>query len=311
MTWIVVALAAYLLLAIANLLDKFLVANVLKNSKAYAFIACLLGAIVFLAAPWFLHWPGWPLFLFNLLNGFIFAIALWFLYEALRRGEVAQILVLIGGTTPIFSLIFSILFFKEHFTANQWLGISFLLLGVFIIAFLPVARSFSARVFKKLRLFQEEKSGGILIALLSALAYSLYFIGTKQAYAYQSFPSAFIWTRLGAALFVLFFLVKRTNRRAIIALFHKSSPNKNKLLVVTNQILGSIGFILQNYAVFLGSVVLVNSLQGAQYAFLLIIGAILALLKPKLLKETFSWRIIIQKTMAVMAIVIGLYFIAF
>jgi drug/metabolite transporter (DMT)-like permease len=311
MSWIAVALIAYLLLAIANLLDKFLVANVLKNSRAYAFIACLLGSVIFLAAPWFLHWPGWPLFLFNLLNGFIFAIALWSLYEALRRGEVAQILVLIGGTTPIFSLIFSLVFFKEHFTNNQWLGILALLVGVFIIAFLPVARSFSARVFKKLRLTQEEKRGGIWIALLSAFAYSLYFIGTKQAYGYQPFFSAFIWTRLGAAIFVLFFLIKRTDRQAIIALFHKSSPNKNKFLVIFNQVMGSIGFVLQNYAIFLGSVVLVNSLQGAQYAFLLIIGAILALMKPKLLKETFSWRIIIQKTAAVVVIIVGLYFIAF
>jgi hypothetical protein len=73
--------------------------------------------------------------------------------------------------------------------------------------------------------------------------------------------------------------------------------------------MGSTGFILQNYAVFLGSVVLVNALQGVQYAFLLIISTGLALFAPKLLKENFSWRITIQKAAAVLVIVLGFYFV--
>lgn len=311
MNWIAVALSAYLLLAVANLLDKFLVDNVLKNSKAYAFAACLLGAIVFLASPWFLHWPGWPLFVFNIVNGFIFAFALWMLYEALRRGEVARILVFIGGVTPIFSLLFSLLFFKEHFTVSQWLGMLFILIGVVIIIFLPTANSCLARVSKKLKFVQNFKPGGLGIALLSALAYSVYFLSTKQAYSFQPFVSAFIWTRLGAALFVLIFLIKRADRQAIRAFWRKSSPNKNKLLVIFNQVLGASGFILQNYAIYLGSVVLVNALQGAQYAFLLVISAVLALGASRLLKETFSWKILLQKIAAVIAVVAGLYFITF
>ncbi len=310
MSWIVVAISAYLLLAVANLLDKFLVDNVLKNSKAYAFIACVLGIVVFLAAPWFLEWPGLTLFFINLVVGFIFAVALWLLYEALRRGEASRIIVFIGGITPVFSIILSIVFFKEHFTINQWAGIITLLVGVFIIALLPQSRSFMARFFDKLKLVQEVKSGGLFIAFLSALAYALYFVGSKYTYIDQPFASAFMWARLGAGLFVLLFLIKKVNRRAIINNFRKSSPNKNKFLVIFNQGLGSTGFILQNYAVFLGSVALVNALQGVQYAFLLIIGAVLAILSPRLLKESFSWRIILQKIIAVMIIGLGLYFIA-
>ncbi|MFA7087876.1 MAG: EamA family transporter [Patescibacteria group bacterium] len=310
MSWIPVALSAYLLLAIANLLDKFLVDNVIKNSRAYAFVACILGSIIFLVAPWFLEWPGWAYFGINLLNGSIFAIALWMLYEALRRGEASRILVFIGGITPVFSLFFSTLFFKEQFNYSQWLGIGALLVGVFIIAFLPTERSFLSRILQKLKFVQSEKTGGLWIALFSAFAYSVYFLGTKYAYAGQeSFVSAFIWTRLGASLFVLLFLFNKKNRQAIAKLFTKSSPNNNKFLVIFNQGLGSIGFILQNYAVFLGSVVLVNALQGVQYAFLLVISAVLALMAPKLLKETFSFRIIIQKTAAVLVIALGFYFI--
>ena len=309
MSWVAVALSAYFLLAIANLLDKFLVDNVIKNSRAYAFIACLLGALVFLAAPWFLHWPGLGLFLFNILIGIIFALALWMLYESLRRGEASRVLVFIGGTTPVFSILFSILFFKETYSYSQWAGIIALLVGIFIIAFLPAKRSFLARVSLKLGLAGKAGSGGLLAALISALAYSLYFILSKQAYLSQPFFSAFIWTRLGAAFFVLFFLLKRSDRLAIRGLFRRSSPKRNQWLVVFNQGLGSAGFILQNYAIFLGSVALVNALQGAQYAFLLVISAGLAAIRPKLLKESFSWRIVLQKLVAVIVIGFGLYFI--
>lgn len=310
MSWVLVAVSAYLLLAVANLIDKFLVDNVLKSSKAYAFIACFLGMIIFLISPWFLEWPGWNLLVFNIIVGFVFALALWLLYEALRRGEAARILVFVGGVTPVFSIILSLLFFKERFSSEQWLGIIFLLVGVFIIAFLPQSRNYLARIFSKLKLVPTPGSGGLLIALLCALAYSLYFVGTKYAYGEQPFLSAFIWNRLGAAIFVLFFLIKKSDRREISSSFRGGSTGRKKYLVLFNQLIGSIGFILQSYAIFLGSVALVNALQGVQYAFLLIISAGLALLSPKLLKETFSWRVISQKSIAVIFIALGLYFIA-
>lgn len=309
MSWIAVALAAYFLLALVNLLDKFLVDQVIKNSRAYAFIACTMGLAAFAAAPWFLAWPGWPLFGFNLLNGGIFVLAIWLLYEALHRGEASRVLVVVGGLTPIFSLIFSIWFFKEQLAPHEWFGFGLLLSGLLIIIFLPVHRSYLARILHKFNL-ATAGVGNLSPAILSALAYSLYFISTKQAYASQPFVSAFIWTRLGAALFVLLFLIRRVDRQAIANLWQPTRPGHHKYLIVVNQIAGSLGFILQNYAIFLGSVVLVNALQGVQYAFLLIISTGLALAAPRLLKETFSWRILLQKSAAVAVIAAGLYFIA-
>lgn len=309
MSWFGVAIAAYLLLAIVNLLDKFLVDRVLRNSRAYAFAACLLGLGVFLLAPLYLEWPGGRIFALNLLNGAIFAIALWMLYEALRRGEASRILVVIGGLTPLLSLLLAVSILGESYSPPQLVGLGLILAGVFLIAFLPTPRSYIARIWRRVG-FQDEASHGFLLAFLAALAYALYFFGTKQAYAHQPFLSAFIWTRLGAALFVLLFLIRREDRLEIRRLLGSSSGQKGRVLVVFNQLAGSLGFILQNYAIFLGSVVLVNALQGVQYAFLLIISAGLAAVAPRLLKEDFSWRRTLQKTAAVMSIAAGLYFLA-
>jgi len=309
MSWIAVALLAYLLLAVANLFDKFLVDNVLTSSKAYAFIACLLGSLVILGAPWFLEWPGFYWLTIDLLSGGIFAVALWLLYEALRRGEAAQTLVFVGGLTPIFSIIFSILFFKERFLPLEWIGIVTLLLGIFIVALLPKKRNYLSRVVARLKIIQEIKTASLVFALFSALAYAIYFVLTKYAYNAQPFASAFIWTRLGAAIFVLIFLIRKLDRQQIFGAFKNPRQNKHKYLVVSNQILGSLGFILQNYAIFLGSVALVNAFQGVQYAFLLLVSSFLAILSPKLLKESFSWNIFLQKLAAIVVIGFGLYFI--
>lgn len=309
MSWILIALLAYLLLAIANLFDKFLVDNVLPSSKAYAFVACLAGLLLLLGAPWFLEWPGGYWLIINLLTGGVFAIALWLLYEALRRGEASRIVVLVGGLTPVFSIAFSILFFKEQYSSMEWVGIITLLLGIFIIALLPKHRHIFSRVMAKLKIIQNVQTGSVIFALASAFAYAVYFVATKYAYSAQPFGSVLIWDRVGAALFVLLFLIRPKDRKQVLSVFKKSNHSKHKPLVIVSQALGSTGFVLQSYAIFLGSVALVNALQGAQYAFLLIISSILAVLAPKFLKETFSWRIFLQKLIAVIIICFGLYFI--
>jgi len=309
MSWILVALLAYLFLAVANLFDKFLVDNVLTSSKAYAFIACLMGGIVVLGAPWFLEWPGIYWLLVDLLSGGVFAVALWLLYEALRRGEASRTIVFVGGLTPVFSVAFSILFFKEQYSPLEWIGIITIILGIFLVALLPKDRHFLSRIIAKLKFTQEIKTGYLVFAVFSALAYAIYFIATKYAYSAQPFASTFIWNRLGATLFVLLFLIRKSDRKKILSAFRRPKHNKHKLLVVFNQVLGSAGFILQNYAIFLGSVALVNAFQGVQYAFLLVASSFLAILSPKLLKETFSWKIFLQKLAAVLVIGFGLYFI--
>lgn len=309
MDWLLVAITAYLFLAVANLLDKFLVDNVLKSSKAYAFVVCSMGMIVLVVAPWFLEWPGLSWFLFNILTGFFFAIALWMLYEALKRGEAARTLVFIGGLTPIFTIIMSIVFFEETYTINQWVGMGFLLSGVLMIAFISKPISTLSKYLTLLGLKKTIRNKSLQIAIVSAFFYAIFFIASKHTYNNQGFISAFLWNRLGAGIFVLVFLIRKKDREAIYNLFKKSSPSKSKALVLFNQVLGSSGFVLQNYAISLGPVAIVNAMQGIQYAFLVVITSILAAVAPKLLKEKFSWNIFLKKAFAILLVGVGLYFI--
>lgn len=313
LNWFDIALEAYFLLAIVNLTDKFLIDGVIKSSKTYTFLVCFMGGIIFILAPWFLTWPGLVIFLFNLLSGIIFVIALYFLYESLRRGDASRVVMIIGGTIPIFSIIFSYFFLHEYLNIYQIIGIIFLLIGVFTIAFIPSRHSF----WEKLLLsYKKEVSGEeniIIFTLLSALFYSLYFVVSKYAYSQQSFLSGFIWIRFGAFLTIITFLLAKKARRDIIKSLKPtldfSHQKKNLWIFLFNQGLGAVSFLLQNYAIALGPVAVINALQGFQYGLMIVLGFIFGRF-VKVFRSDLSLRIVVQKISALVFISVGLYFIA-
>lgn len=315
MNWLFLTIVSYLILAVVNLGDKFIVDKLIKSGKAYAFAVGLFSAIVFVIAPWFLEWPGLFLFLINIISGAFFVFALWSMYESLKIGEASRVVVVIGGIIPIFTIILSILFFGEKFSPNQWTGILFLLAGMIVISFIVSRRKrwslFWRRLFSVFSGTYNKK--WIFLAIISALLYSLFFISTKYAYNHQEFLSSFIWIRGGSLVVVLLFLLDRKDRREIIKSFKDKPRGKtkvNKGFVLVNQLLGSTGFVLQNYAVYLGPVALINALQGIQYAFLLILGIFFTIFFPKILREDISRSVLIKKIVSIILIGIGLYFIA-
>jgi drug/metabolite transporter (DMT)-like permease len=312
MSWFWIAILSYFLLAIVNLTDKFLIDNVLRSSKAYAFLVCLLGSLIFLAAPWLLKYPGAFLLGANLITGAIFAAAIFFLYAALRRGEAARTIILIGGLIPVFSTLISWLFLGDVFNKEQILGLIFLLIGIFLVAFLPGRHSFWEKLWLSFR-SEDYKKNSLLLIILAALFYALFFTATKYVYASQEFWSAFIWVRLGALISVLFFLFDKKSRQEIISNLKgnngKKHQNKNIFLFLFNKGLGSLSFILQNYAIFLGPVAIITALQGVQYAVMMFFAFFLGFFFKEY-KEKFTWRALIQKTMALIFISLGLYFIS-
>ena len=314
MNWLFLTIISYLMLALVSLGDKFIVDKLLKSSKAYAFSIGVLGSLVFLIAPWFLEWPGFFLLLINFLSGAFFVFALWLMYEALKQGEASKVVVVIGGIVPIFTIIFSVIFLDQKFSNNQWLGLLFLISGTLIISFIVSKK-------KKLSIFIEKlknvfwgtyKKRWIFLSIIAALFYSLFFITTKYAYSQQSFLSSFLWIRLGGLFVSLLFLVDKDSRKEIFKSFIKKEKTPAKIgkgFVLVNQLIGSLAFIIQNYAVYLGPVAIINALQGVQYAFLLIIGIFFSLFYPKILKEDISKKTLIKKILAILIIAFGLYFI--
>ena len=153
------------------------------------------------------------------------------------------------------------------------------------------------------------------IALPASVLFAVSHVLIKFVYINTDFFSGFIWTRLGSFLAVILLLLSAKNRNIIKNDFkkNKNQPSQTKSTTfrfLFGQACGGSGAILIQYAIFLGSVTLVNALQGAQYGFVFILAALATLFLPKLIKETISREIIIQKILAILIIGIGLYLIA-
>ncbi|MDD4412131.1 MAG: DMT family transporter [Patescibacteria group bacterium] len=309
MSYIYLAIIAYLILALVNLADKALLDKVLPSSKTYTFLVSLLGGAVFVAYPWYGAWPGWSLFFINILVGAIFPLGLLLLYQALKTGEASKILVISGSSVPIFTVVMAYFFLGERFNFHQWLGITGLIVGTAIIAWLPAKENWIKRVSHWLGFGAADQAVGIAEAVGAGLLFAIFFTASKFLYTAQSFFSAFIWLRLGAVLVALLFLVHKASRREIFKSLKNLHGGKAGLFFA-NQSVAAIGFGLQNYALYLGSAAIVNSMQGVQYAFLLILGATLTIFAPKVIKENISTTIIIQKLIAITLIGLSLFVLA-
>ncbi len=310
MSWLIIVIIAYLILAIVNLADKFILGNMIPNSRAYTFFVGVLGCAVIVLAPFYLVWSGWTIFLLNIIVGAFFPIALTFMYRSLKIGDTSKMITLVGGTIPIFTVLMSIFILGEVFSRNQWFGMALLIIGTIIIAWLPNKKTLWHKVSVMFGMTDDNPRRGIIEAILAALFYGLFFIGTKYLYSVQPFWSGFIWIRLGTLLFVLTFLIRKADREGIFDSFKNLMKGRGKLLFFGNQGLAGVGFLLQNYAIALGSVALVNAMQGVQYVFLIVLGGIITVFRPQAIKEDISKSIIIQKIIAIILIGIGLFFIA-
>jgi len=308
MLWLWMAISAYFILALVNLADKFILEQVVPRAKTYTFLVGVSGLLIFVIAPWFLVWPGWNLWLITILTGAIFLVVLLFLYQALKHSEASRTITLVGGTVPVMTLVLSLILFKENFDLKQLIAILFLVAGIVLISLINTEKTIWFKVKEWFHIPTSKQTKSVALSLLAALFFALYWIGTKYSFNNQEFLSALIWIRLGSFLAVLGLIIRAKDRQEIKKDLLKSNKKKqNKFIFLGTQGLAAVGSVLQNYAVALGSVVLVTSLQGLQYAFILIFSSLLSLFLPKIIKEDQSIKILVQKIISIIFIGVGLF----
>jgi uncharacterized membrane protein len=148
-----------------------------------------------------------------------------------------------------------------------------------------------------------------LYAVMAAIFFAFSFILAKIVYLNTNFVSGLIWTRLGMAVGALTILFVPAARRKILSTTRDIRPSGQILFLVGQSLAAGAG-VLQNYAVSLGSVPLLNALQGTQFVFLFLLTGTLSRWFPKVLKEDFGPSAIARKLIAVILIGLGLFLVA-
>jgi drug/metabolite transporter (DMT)-like permease len=302
MTWLFAALSTYLILAIVFLVDKYLLTQRIPNPKVYAFLVGLLGVFALVLVPFvdFLVPKTFQIFL-SLLAGAIYIFALFWFYKGLQLFEASRVVPAITGILPLFTFGITFVFSRGAAILN-FQG---------IMAFLLLILGSVLITYKK----KEDISLKCLrISVLAAFFLALSFVLTKYVYLAQTFWSGFIWIRLGGVLMALIFFLFLQDIRKIIFQAKEKPPRRTAILFVSNQGLGALASILQNWAIALAPlayIAIINALQGTQYVFLLIFALILSFKFPQIIKEEVSKEIILQKIIAILLIAGGLALLAF
>ncbi len=297
MTWLLVAISAYLILAIVYSVDKYLLAGPLPSPKVYIFYIGILGLMVLVLAPFVgFYFPGYFYIFLAFLSGTSFIFGLFWFFKAIRLFEVSRVVPAVGGSLPVFAFLLVYIFSlgKEKLLLPEFLAFLLLVAGTILITY-KRGNQISLKSFQ--------------ISAVAAFFLALSFVLAKYVYMVQPFWSGYIWIRAGAGLAVLVFLVfsselKRELFKAKIGLQKKTAG-----IFLTNQAAGAGANILQNWAIALAPlayVAIINALQGVQNAFLLIFTIFLSFKFPQILKEEISRKIIFQKIIAILFIGAGL-----
>ena len=300
MTWLLLAAAAYLLLAVAATIDKLMMSGRVSHPAVYAFFVSAFNIIALVLAPFGMtllpsYWLG-----ISLLSGAALTAAIFFLFSSVFENDSTRVMPFTGGATPLFTVILAYIFLGERFSPFEWLAF-----GILVFAAVLVSANFFGG--KKGRLVHAHNL--FLASLFFALSYFL----SKFAFDAQPFLSVFIWSRLGSFGAGLMLLLVPIFRTAILKTFHTHRNKKQKIPFVffAGQAAGALGVFLINYAINLGSVSLVNALQGLQSVFLLSIIWLLEFREPNLLSEHFSRREFLQRAVSVALIFVGLGILAY
>lgn len=293
-TWVLIGLSGYFLLAFTGVADKFFVSKVVRQPVAYAFYTAMSGPFSLVLLPFGGQLLSPLEFVVAFLAGTCFIIGIFYSYTAISHSSVSRVVPIQGGMVPLFSFLFAYVILGERLTFLQSAGFGFLVAGAILIS------------------FRKESGGWTPKALLTAVASAAFFamasVLTKYTFDHSNFISGMVWTRIGFLLPILPILASKANRKAIFNA-PKEAGVKKVALYYASRASGTAGGFLQNYAVSLGSVSMVNALQGMQFVFLLVLTTFISIYHPKILKERINADTIVLKLTAIVFISCGLYMV--
>lgn len=291
--------ASAFLFAISNHTDKFLVDDNREESSTESvlvFSTIVAGPIMLLIM---LAYAGFSVsfntttILLAVLSAIFYTLANFFYFRALEKGDTTVVAAMFQ-LIPIFTFGLSAIFFQEFLTVSQMIG------GAIIIA-AAVVISVDLKDLKNRHNYQI-----LWLMTLSSLFYAAFFKLFEVAAKTNDYNSTSVFFQLGLSLTGLFFWTLPKYRREFI----KSIKRNGKTFVglnVFNEIINAVAAQLANYAVLFLPLAIVNTLNGFQPAFVLILGLIGAKLWPKIFTDKISRAEMVKKIICILVSLVGLY----
>lgn len=304
MNYLPIALAAYVLNAIAVTIDKFLITKKIPDPLVYVFYFSLISLVALPVVP-FVAKPDPLTFVTASAYIFLWVIGAYFMLKGLKIGQVARVIPVIGTLIPIFLLIEAVLTSSINF--YQIIAVLLLTSGlVFLTIF-----DWKGKIIKH----------EIIFEITSAFFFASAYIVLRQAYLMSNFMTVLVYSHLALIPLGLVLLFIPATRKIIfpqrsaesqkVPYWKSFFKSKTSLIFGIGQVSAGISELLLTYSVSLATPALVNSLQGTQYVFLFVLNLILAKTNPAVFSENLSLKVLLSKFLGIIMIGTGLYLLAF
>lgn len=283
MSWLYFTFLAYLINALAFVVDKYLLSYRVPKPFAYAFWMAILSSVVVFIIPFGVSMQSVGYITVALASGGAFFVGLVFLYNAIHASDVSIASTMSGVATAIFSYLVSVPLLNESTDLSNIIVLALLISGMFFIG----------RVDKKI----------LSRVILAGAFFGISFPLLKLSFDSSDFINGIFWTRIGFIAAALTSLIFPRIRQDALG-FARKTRYRTGVLFVSNKILAGIGFLTLYYAIRLGEVSTVNSLLGLQFLFIFILALFLRSKIPRI-EEHIDKRHILQKLIGMGLITIG------
>jgi len=292
MNWIFLSLLAPLFWASSNFVDKYILGKYTKGIFDFVFFSTITSWLFFAGIFLFVGVPELSIYtLIPIATGMILIYSYGFYEKALEQGDTSS-LVILFKLIPVITVILAFAFLGQTLSSNELFGFVVVLFGATIVSFEK-----SKDIFIK----------GFGMILIAILIWSVMTLFIDYGLTKTTFWNYFMLDNLGSALAGLTMFIIPSIRRQVIEGI-KNATTRKYIWFSWNNVLDFFGQMSIKKALAIApSAGLVTVVMQVQSFYAILIGVLLTLLIPNVIKEDISAPMLIKKVIGASIMFSGIY----
>lgn len=304
MNWFFIALISTICFSTITHIDKYLMSKYLNNKGIGALMLfSSLFAIIVLPFIFLIEKSVFSISSLNALFligvGILSFLAIFFYFKALTYVD-ASTAIPFFQLIPIFGFILGFIFLGELIPIRSIIAGLIIILGVSLVSF--------EKKDQKPIVFQKQM---VFLMMGSSFIYALYEVLFKVIAITETFWVSLFWQNVGLFLTGLFLYFFVSSYRQDFHNLIKSNGSTIIGLNVVNESLNTVAVALLQYASLLTPITLILLVNSLQPFIVFLIGLLLTLFLPKISQENITRKMLLQKSIAIVVVLIGTYFLYF
>jgi len=296
MSWLLFAFSGPVLWGASFQIDKYLVEKYFKHGSVSvlmvftAFIGLFTLPFIWFFQPQAIK-AAWPAASVMAISGILYMGAMYFYLMALQSEEASTVAPFFQFAA-IFGFVLGYLVLGEKPSVTQLAG------GLMIVA---------GSILLSLRLDRRKtkvKSRLVILMLLCSLMIALSSLIFKFFAVQDEYWTTTFWNFAGQAAFGAALLATAANR---VRLYKTLRSNTGAVLAINgaNELINLGGGLGTRYALLLAPLGIVQAISSTTLLFALLFGILISIFLPKLGREEIGAKHLLQKTMAILLVIVG------